>query len=95
MLTAVFIYKRGFVLCRDFLRGKLWTRTQRTKYFTRGRGMSVWRDHVDWVGGYPFEVAKPEVIIDHFHQQGFQLKKIKTCGGGHGCNVYVFKNKAS
>src|SRR3990172_6446316 len=24
------------------------------------RGMSAWRDVVDWVGGYPFEVAKPE-----------------------------------
>jgi hypothetical protein len=22
--------------------------------------MSAWRDVVDWVGGYPFEVAKPE-----------------------------------
>ena len=28
------------------------------------RGMSPWRDVVDWVGGYPFEVAKPEDILN-------------------------------
>lgn len=27
------------------------------------RGMSAWRDVVDWVGGYPFEVATPEEIF--------------------------------
>ena len=26
------------------------------------RGMSYWHDIVDWVGGYPFEVAKPEEV---------------------------------
>src|ERR1700734_1738939 len=29
----------------------------------RERGMSPWRDLIDWVGGYPFEVAKPEAIV--------------------------------
>jgi hypothetical protein len=28
------------------------------------RGMSPWRDLIDWVGGLPFEVAKPEAILD-------------------------------
>ena len=28
------------------------------------RGMSLWV--VDWVGGYPFEVAKPEEIFDFY-----------------------------
>jgi hypothetical protein len=27
---------------------------------TENRGMSPWRDRMDWVGGYPFEVASPE-----------------------------------
>src|SRR5204863_6251832 len=30
----------------------------------RTRGMSAWWDTVDWVGGFPFEVAKPEEIFD-------------------------------
>jgi len=30
------------------------------------RGMSAWYDLVDWVGGYPFEVAKPEEMFDFY-----------------------------
>jgi 2-polyprenyl-6-hydroxyphenyl methylase/3-demethylubiquinone-9 3-methyltransferase len=59
------------------------------------RGMSAWRDVVDWVGGYPFEVAKPEEIFDFYHARGFQLEKLYTDGGSSGCNEFVFiKTKA-
>ena len=58
------------------------------------RGMSAWRDVVDWVGGYPFEVAKPEDIFDYFHQRGFDLRRLRTCGGGLGCNEFVFQKTA-
>ncbi len=54
------------------------------------RGMSAWRDVVDWVGGYPFEAAKPEEVFDFFRAKGFTLTKLKTCGGGLGCNEFVF-----
>ncbi|HEY6093511.1 MAG TPA: class I SAM-dependent methyltransferase [Gallionellaceae bacterium] len=54
------------------------------------RGMSAWHDIVDWIGGLPFEVAKPEEIFDFYHARGFQLERLKTCGGGLGCNEYVF-----
>jgi 2-polyprenyl-6-hydroxyphenyl methylase/3-demethylubiquinone-9 3-methyltransferase len=54
------------------------------------RGMSVWHDLVDWVGGYPFEVAKPEEIFDFYRERNFELVKLKTCAGGIGCNEYVF-----
>ena len=53
--------------------------------------MSPWRDVVDWVGGYPFEVAAPEVVVDFCRAAGFQLRQLKTCGAGHGCNEYVFE----
>ena len=56
----------------------------------RQRGMSVWHDLVDWVGGYPFEVAKPEEIFDFYRVKGFTLIKLKTCGAGLGCNEFVF-----
>jgi len=59
----------------------------------KSRGMSVWHDLVDWVGGYPFEVAKPEEIFDFYRMKGFTLVKLKTCGGGLGCNEYVFVRK--
>ena len=54
------------------------------------RGMSAWRDVVDWVGGFPFEVAKPEQIFYFFQARGFRLEQLKTCAGGHGCNEFVF-----
>ena len=56
----------------------------------QGRGMSIWTDIVDWVGGYPFEVAKPEQIIDFYLPLGFSLVRLKTCGGKCGCNEFVF-----
>jgi 2-polyprenyl-6-hydroxyphenyl methylase/3-demethylubiquinone-9 3-methyltransferase len=55
------------------------------------RGMSKRHDLVDWVGGYPFEVAKPEEIFSFLHERGFELRHLKTCGGGLGCNEYVLQ----
>jgi SAM-dependent methyltransferase len=57
----------------------------------RERGMSRWHDLLDWVGGYPFEVARPEEIFAFCRTRGFDLLKLKTCGGGLGCNEYVFR----
>ena len=56
------------------------------------RGMSVWHDLVDWVGGYPFEVAKPEEIFDFYFKRGFILYKLKT-RAGTGCNEFVFSKR--
>jgi 2-polyprenyl-3-methyl-5-hydroxy-6-metoxy-1,4-benzoquinol methylase len=56
----------------------------------RARGMDRATDLVDWVGGYPFEVATPEQIFEVFQARGWQLQKLKTCGGGLGCNEFVF-----
>jgi 2-polyprenyl-6-hydroxyphenyl methylase/3-demethylubiquinone-9 3-methyltransferase len=57
------------------------------------RGMSPWRDLVDWVGGYPFEVAKPEAIFDFYRARGFRLEKLVTCND-LGCNEFVFVRSA-
>jgi len=61
-----------------------------TQYYKK-RGMSRWYDIIDWVGGYPFEVAKPEDIFDFVTKKGFALEQLKTCGGGHGNNQFVFR----
>jgi len=52
--------------------------------------MSPWRDVIDWVGGFPFEVSKPEDIFDFYTARGYKLIKMKTCAGGLGCNEFVF-----
>jgi len=72
---------RDFLLARPF---------HDWRNYSSERGMSPWRDVVDWVGGYPFEVAKPEEIFEFYCKKGYLLVKLKTPGGSHGCNEYVF-----
>jgi 2-polyprenyl-6-hydroxyphenyl methylase/3-demethylubiquinone-9 3-methyltransferase len=54
------------------------------------RGMSVWTDIVDWVGGYPFEVASRDQVTDFFQRRGFRLDRLVGCGRKLGCNQFVF-----
>jgi 2-polyprenyl-6-hydroxyphenyl methylase/3-demethylubiquinone-9 3-methyltransferase len=91
---------RFLILMPAFIR--LWLPTLLRDFFTlkpfktwreyrRSRGMSPVYDVLDWVGGFPFEVAKPEQVFDFFYNNGFILTKLKTCAGGHGCNEFVFR----
>jgi SAM-dependent methyltransferase len=59
-------------------------------YDQGGRGMSLWRDVVDWVGGYPFEVARPEEIFDFYRNRDFLMERLKTTNS-LGCNEFVFR----
>ena len=59
--------------------------------YQQARGMSRVHDWVDWLGGYPFEVASPEQIFTVFRDRGFSLEELKTCGGGLGCNEFLFR----
>lgn len=54
------------------------------------RGMSIWYDMLDWLGGYPFEVSTPEQMLLFYRDKGFVLTNLKTCKGRHGCNEFVF-----
>jgi SAM-dependent methyltransferase len=60
-----------------------------------GRGMSLWRDTVDWLGGYPFEAAKPENVFRFFRDRGLILENLKTCRGRMGCNEFLFRRELS
>ncbi len=60
---------------------------------TLERGMSLWYDMIDWLGGYPFEVATPEAVFVTFRGHGFTLDALKTCRGRMGCNEFVFRRQ--
>lgn len=90
MVIPFFLILWGSRGIKDFFKGRPFY-TWRT--YVKKRGMSPWTDAVDWVGGYPFEVAKPEEIFDFFHNRGFTLEKMMTKGGGNGCNQFVFKKR--
>ena len=57
------------------------------------RGMNRWHDVIDWVGGYPFEVATPDKIFNFYRERGYRLDRLKTSRGGHGCNEFVFRKQ--
>jgi 2-polyprenyl-3-methyl-5-hydroxy-6-metoxy-1,4-benzoquinol methylase len=72
-----------------------WAYVRSWTQYRRTRGMSRWHDMVDWVGGYPFDVARPEEIFGFYRDRGFQLERLRTCGGGLGCNEFVLARRAS
>jgi 2-polyprenyl-6-hydroxyphenyl methylase/3-demethylubiquinone-9 3-methyltransferase len=76
-------------LLKDLLRGRPFATIR--DYHKKQRGMSFWQDLIDWVGGYPFEVATPEQIFDFYRERGFVLVRLKTCKGTLGCNEFVFE----
>jgi 2-polyprenyl-6-hydroxyphenyl methylase/3-demethylubiquinone-9 3-methyltransferase len=57
--------------------------------YSRQRGMSPWRDVVDWAGGYPCEFANAGDVFAFFRQRGFTLDVLKTVHG-LGLNEFVF-----
>lgn len=61
-----------------------------TRYDQNNRGMSRWHDIIDWVGGYPYEVATPEEIFNFYRDKGFTLTKLRCGKVGLGCNEFVF-----
>jgi 2-polyprenyl-6-hydroxyphenyl methylase/3-demethylubiquinone-9 3-methyltransferase len=60
------------------------------RYRAHTRGMSHVYDWIDWLGGYPFEVATREAITDFYCTRGFSLAKLHGCGRKSGCNEFVF-----
>ena len=59
------------------------------------RGMNLWHDMKDWLGGWPFEVATPEEVNNFFEGRGFVLRKSALCGRRQGCNEFVFVSQTS
>ncbi|GAB4139862.1 MAG: class I SAM-dependent methyltransferase [Sphingomonadales bacterium] len=54
------------------------------------RGMSLWHDLIDWLGGFPFETATTSFVVEYVESLGFEIKKYNSCGNRHGCNEYLF-----
>ena len=57
------------------------------------RGMNLWHDMLDWLGGDPFEVGSKEEIISFYQEKGLSLININDCGRKMGCNEYLFESK--
>jgi len=62
------------------------------KNLQQTRGMNFYYDSIDWLGGYPYEYASKQEIID-FLKDDFELIKFIPTWGFSGCNQFVFKRK--
>lgn len=80
-----FLWVHGPKILKSMIRGKALK-----AFLNSSRGMSPWRDVVDWVGGYPFEVCKAGEVFDFLRARGFTLVRLATTHGS-GCNEFVFR----
>ena len=89
LVSTAFI---SFWGARNLVADLVWFRNPVSRYteYAAHRGMSIVRDWHDWLGGYPFEFAKPEDIILPLSKRGFRLTNLVTAGGSVGCVEYVF-----
>jgi len=55
----------------------------------KSRGMNVYHDFVDWLGGLPYEVASEDEVLKFCRKKGLILERIKVKSEG-GCSIYVF-----
>lgn len=81
---AVYGFFRDVISAKNPLR--------RYRDYKKQRGMSYFVDQLDWWGGYPFEVAKPEQITDFYANRNYRLQK-STTSTSNGNNQFVFKKQ--
>lgn len=65
--------------------------TIRYREHKKYRGMSLLHDWRDWLGGYPFEPARPEKIISFYKNLGFELVRFEPTSHGFGNNQFLFR----
>jgi SAM-dependent methyltransferase len=59
---------------------------RRYREYKSQRGMSKYHDWIDWLGGYPYEVATPEQLQTFYADRNFHRVKTKV-------PEYIFTNK--
>lgn len=91
MLAIYSLLHMGMMTMYDILRFQ--NPISRYSLNMRRRGMSIWHDMVDWLGGYPFETSKPGKITEFYAGKGFVLIKTNLVGNRRGCNEYLFQKK--
>jgi len=79
-------------LVRSLLRFRLGDYVRRWTGYRSLRGMSRWHDHLDWVGGYPYEWSSPAETVAFFAEQGFAVNRVIDAVAW-GNNEFVFIRK--
>lgn len=61
--------------------------------YKSNRGMNWRNDIIDWLGGYPYEFAGPDEIVNFFGKKDILCKKINY-REGIGCSEYFLKRSS-
>jgi len=59
--------------------------------FRKKRGMNFYYDIIDWLGGYPYEYANRDEIVDFVGKYEFKLVQFNKASVPTGCNEFVFR----
>jgi SAM-dependent methyltransferase len=76
------IAKRMYIRFWNFRNPFTWNQSKE-------RGMNVYHDIVDWLGGLPYEAASEDDVLRFVRKRGFILERMEIVGG-RGVNKYVF-----
>lgn len=69
-----------------------WLLTRRNP-LRKERGMSLYYEIADWVGGYPYEYATVGEINELMNALGFRLQRYISAPVSTGCNQFVFQRE--
>jgi len=89
-------YFTKFLMCSIWLPLHMFRKILNGSIFKdQGRGMVWYYDSIDWLGGFPYESATKEEVINHLEQRGFKILKSKNTKPsigifGSGCAEYLF-----
>jgi SAM-dependent methyltransferase len=78
---------------RSLVKDLLGLKNPLTRYrvYKKDRGMSMMRDWIDWIGGWPYEFATVSEVSDFYKSQGFELLIcVNRSGWVLGNNEFVF-----
>lgn len=82
----------AYALMQDVLHFKM--PGNHARQYARKRGMSLFHDWRDWLGGYPFEVAQPDEVVRRLAAGGFELQH-QSLTRGLGCNEFVLRKDSA
>lgn len=92
-LNTIYAYTLGilsklFVLLKYTIKLQPMTVISPWLNYKKSRGMSIWHDNIDWMGGFPFEFARYDVLNEYMNSRGFTLDRGKEASS-LGCHELV------
>jgi 2-polyprenyl-6-hydroxyphenyl methylase/3-demethylubiquinone-9 3-methyltransferase len=92
-VTVVSIITRFFVILKYTIKLQPMVAIAPIFQGRKARGMSARFDRVDWIGGYPYEFAKYQTLVEYFRSRGFSIIKGKE-NTTLGCHELALKRGA-